>query len=250
MFEYTIDNREVTLQIAADSEFTDIVYTSVHTGSHKVADYALSGLAHYYARALYKRGDDELVTPAIEFYTPVVQPVVPAIAFPVAGGDFHADQHITLEGIAGPSILRVEVSADKSFPARQIYQNAKVGLSDMTDPKSGAEIRISGKSLVDGSTYWCRARATFRAYDEHGDISAVNTEYSAPCHSSTAHPHPVSKTSPLKTHGSKPTEIPSLPPPTSPTPKYPRYPASLWHVQHRPPPALFLSAALNQACIS
>lgn len=180
VFEYTIDNREVTLQIAADSEFTDIVYTSVHTGSHKVADYALSGLAHYYARALYKRGDDELVTPAIEFYTPVVQPVVPAIAFPVAGGDFHADQHITLEGIAGPSILRVEVSADKSFPARQIYQNAKVGLSDMTDPKSGAEIRISGKSLVDGSTYWCRARATFRAYDEHGDISAVNTEYSAP----------------------------------------------------------------------
>ncbi len=177
-FTYSMENRELTLEIATKGEFgeKDIVYTSTHTGNHTVADYALSGGQHYYARVRYNRGDDALVSPTVEFNTPAVDPVVPSIANPAPGADLHSDEHIILAPIAGPSVLRVEVSETESFPVRASYFNSKVGLADMTDPKTGKEIRIGGKGLVDGNTYYCRARATFRT----ADGGSVQTDYCEP----------------------------------------------------------------------
>lgn len=176
-FTYSIDGREVSLDIATHSEFGDneMVYTSTHTGPHTVADYALAGGVRYYARARYMRGTDALVSPTIEFTTPYAVPSVPSIASPLPGADLYADQHISVAPIAGPSVIRVEVSATENFPVRSSYFNNKVSTQNMTDPKSASEIRISNKPLVDGQTYWCRARASFLG--EGNEL--IQTEYSA-----------------------------------------------------------------------
>ena len=56
-----------------------------------------------------------------------------------------------------------------------LYIQNKVNTATRTDPRAGSDIRILGKSLQDGQTYYCRARATFTL----ADGSTVNTAYSA-----------------------------------------------------------------------
>lgn len=176
-FTYSMEGREVNLEISTTEDFEDddIIYRHTHTGNHTVAEYTLAGATHYYARARYSRNGEQLICPAVEFTTPEVAPSVPSIAFPTAGGDFHSDSHITLAPIAGPSALRVEVSASESFPVRNSYIQNKVNTATRIDPRAGSDIRILGKSLQDGQTYYCRARATFTL----ADGSTVNTAYSA-----------------------------------------------------------------------
>ncbi len=177
-FTYNLANREVTLEISTDRQFDSrhIVYTNTHSGSHTVAQYALMGAVKYYARARYTRAGQELSTPIVEFTTPAIEPSVPAIAVPVAGADFHSDSRIQLVPTEGPSILRVEVSGTTDFPVRGSYISSKVDTRTMTDVKTGAEIKLAGKHLVDGQTYYCRARATFRT----ADGSSVQTDFCAP----------------------------------------------------------------------
>ena len=71
--------------------------------------------------------------------------------------------------------IRLEVSSSTSFPSRSSYIQASVDLSTFSDPKQGSEIRLSNKALVDGQTYYVRARNQYTTAD-----GPVNGEYSAP----------------------------------------------------------------------
>lgn len=175
-FVYSIPDREVTLEICTDMKFSDrdIVYTNTHAGSHRLPDFTLAAGTEYFARALYQRNSEDLISAIVSFKTPDVEPVVPAIAFPTAGGDFFADSHVVLEPIAGPYQIRVEISASETFPPRASYSTAMVDTQTLTDPKTGEEIRISTKPLVDGETYYVHARAVYRHLDGSGNTTAYS----------------------------------------------------------------------------
>lgn len=174
-FSYSIDDREVTLEIATAENFEqeDIVYTDTHTGSHTVAPYRLAAATTYYARGRHERAGEQLITPVVAFTTAAVEAAAPAVAYPTAGGDLHSDQYITLAPIAGPKTLRIEVCADGKFNIRTSYVSEKVSTVEMTAPVTAGDIKISGKKLVDGQTYYVRARATYNTAD-----GSVNSEYS------------------------------------------------------------------------
>ncbi len=176
-FTYSIGDREVTLEICKNEDFEadDIVYTHTHTGNHTVAPYRLAAGTTYYARGRHERAGESLMTPTVKFTTAEVATAAPAVAQPVAGGDLHADQYITLAPIAGPKTLRIEVCSDGKFNVRASYVTEKVSTVDMTSPLVASEIKVGGKKLVDGNTYYVRARA---AYNVGG--STVNSEYSTP----------------------------------------------------------------------
>lgn len=174
-FTYSIPDREVTLEISSKVNFDedDIVYTHTHTGSHTVAQYALCGGKHFYARARFEKDGVSKTTPVIEFTTPVVAPAVPQVAYPTANGVLHADEHIRLVPAEGPFQFRIEVSASDNFPPRASFSSVRVSTFNFTSELSGSEIKISTKYLEDGKTYYVHARA--RYYDEDG--SGIVTAY-------------------------------------------------------------------------
>lgn len=162
-FTYSIADREVTLEIADDQDFDDedIVYTHTHSGPHTLPVYSLCSGKHFYARARYSKGGEALISPVIEFTTPEIAAAVPAVAFPLPGGDLHSDQHIQLVPVEGPYQFRIEVSGSESFPQRSTYSTVGVSTRDFTDPKRADEIKLSTKYLVDGTTYYVHARARY-----------------------------------------------------------------------------------------
>ena len=174
-FTYSIADREVTLEIAKTEDFgeNDMVYSHTHSGSHTVAPYHLAAGTTYYARGRHTRAGENLTTPVVKFTTAEVEASAPAVAQPVAGGELHADQYFVLAPIAGPKSLRIEVCSDGKFNVRTSYVTEKVSTVEMTSPAVASEIKVGGKKLVDGQTYYVRARA---AYNIGG--TTVNSSYS------------------------------------------------------------------------
>ncbi len=162
-FEYSIADREVTLEIADDMAFDedDIVYTNTHSGSHAIPKYTLCSGKHFYSRAKYEKNGEAQISPIVEFTTPEFEAAIPAVAYPLPGGELHSDEHIALVPVEGPYQLRVEVSASDRFPARSSYSTARVSTLDFTDPTEASQIKISTKYLEDGATYYVHARARY-----------------------------------------------------------------------------------------
>lgn len=162
--EYSIPEREVILEVSKGEAFNDkdiVVSISGKGGSVTVPRFSLQYAKTYYARLRYERAGVEKTTDYISFTTAESAPVVPTIAFPTEGGVLHSDEHIILSEIEGASSLTLQVAASQEFPPRTIYTTSKVGLSDMTDPRVAGDIKIGGKTMVDGGTYYARALSAF-----------------------------------------------------------------------------------------
>lgn len=178
VIEWAIKDRDVTLQLSTTEDFEnkDIIYEVNTTGgSYTIPAYTLAYSTTYYARLLYVRNGENCTSPIAAFTTLEGVPEVPVAVKPVEGGKLHADEYISFKPITGLKSLRVEVSSSNTFPSRTSYIQAAVDLTTFSDPKAGNEIRISNKALVDGQTYYLRARTTYSTAD-----GTVNGEYSAP----------------------------------------------------------------------
>lgn len=176
-FTYSIPDREVTLEIAETTLFEDQSMVATVTGkggSISVPRFMLAGANTYYARMRYLRAGVEMITNTLEFTTQEMPMTAPSIAKPVEGGTLHADEQIVLAPIDGAKILRVEVSASSTFPSRTSYSTSAVNVNTLTDPNTADKIRLNGKYLTDGTTYYARARA---GYNTLADKNIVNSEY-------------------------------------------------------------------------
>lgn len=173
---WTFPDRDVTIEIAAEDSFDEesIVYTAeANGGKHIVTPYNLAYCTQYFVRLHYMRNGVACTSPVVAFTTEAKIPEVPNIEYPVNGGTLYADGHIRVTPVEGIKSLRVEVSASSTFPSRSSYIAARVDTRTFTDPKAGADIRISSKGLEDGKTYYARTRTQYS--DENG---TQNGEYS------------------------------------------------------------------------
>lgn len=173
----SVEDRDMTIEISESDDFNakSIVYTGGGRGKVKVPRYILAGNVTYFVRALYTHNGLDRISPVVSFTTKSTDVVIPEFEHPLAGGELHSDESLSLKRIDGPKSLRVEVCATTSFAGRVSYIASNLSKETWADAKTAAEIRISGNSLVDGQTYYARACAAYSLED-----GIKNSDYSSP----------------------------------------------------------------------
>ena len=173
---WTFPEREVVLQVSTTEYFekNDVIFEASATGGKfTMPKYILSYLTDYYIRLRYERGGEECVTEIVPFTTIEGETAVPSLAHPINGGTLYKNEKITLNPVEGHKSLRIEVSATSDFPSRSSYTQVNVDTRTFQDEKTGEEIKIGSTALVDGKTYYARARATYNSSE-----GPKNTDYS------------------------------------------------------------------------
>ncbi len=124
-----------------------------------VPKYKLAGATPYYVRVTATYGGATVVTPVSSFTTVEVIPPVPSYLFPTeADTVLYSTDVLRFEPVMGPGSLRVQISASETFPARSSYNGTLEGTFET--PQLGT-IKGAGR-LVDGMTYYARARYAYR----------------------------------------------------------------------------------------
>lgn len=124
-----------------------------------VPKYKLAGATPYYVRVTATYGGATVVTPVSSFTTVEVIPPVPSYLFPTeADSVLYSTDVLRFEPVMGPGSLRVQISASETFPARSSYNGTLEGTFET--PQLGT-IKGAGR-LVDGMTYYARARYAYR----------------------------------------------------------------------------------------
>lgn len=175
---WTMPEREVELQISSTGDFSakDLILSlNTKGGSYTVPRYMLSAYTTYSVRLLFEHDGETYSSSVRSFTTLEMEPEVPSIAQPVDGGDLHSNRSIQITPVEGARSYRLEVSESSSFPARTSYISTNISPSTWTDSKTGAEIRLNNKALVDGSLYYARVRASYISL-----TGTNNTDYSEP----------------------------------------------------------------------
>ena len=126
----------------------------------QVPRYRFAGATTYYARVTATYGSATVVTPVSSFTTDEVIPPVPVYVCPGEGDTvLYSTSVVRFEPVEGAASLRVHISTSESFPSRTSYNGTLDGGTFET-PRLG-DIRGAGK-LVDGKTYFVRARYAYR----------------------------------------------------------------------------------------
>ena len=144
----------------------------------KVPQYRLSGATTYYARVTATYGAATVTTPVSSFTTVEVIPPVPEYLCPGADATvLYSTDVVRFVPVEGVQSLRVQISSSESFPTRTSY-NGTFDLGTYETPQLGS-IKGSGK-LIDGKTYYVRARYAYRTLAtgttiQYTDYSEVRT---------------------------------------------------------------------------
>ena len=160
------------LVVASDEALTDVVYETDETKtSHTVPPYTLMGNCTYYAQV--KAGN--IASKIVSFTVKDMNPGVPTFLNPAtAGTTIHCDESLKIAPARGIKQTYVQIAANTSFSARS-SQNWT--LTDFVfDTQTLENAKVSSKALVDGTTYYARARYDY--YNEAG--KSVNGEYCEP----------------------------------------------------------------------
>lgn len=169
------DGAEYDMEISTTSNFGTISWSGTTTDAQiTVPQYVLRSGTAYFARVTGRRGASKSVAETLPFSTIDRSDYeAPAFVNPAADGAvMHSNFAIEVEPWEGMVSVGVEISATTDFPSRSI---ASLTLKDFeTATKPLSEIKISSKALVDGATYYTRARGTYALTTAS---SGVRTEY-------------------------------------------------------------------------
>lgn len=164
------DITEATLRIASDAEMTDIVFSGTATGGTlDIPQGTLRPGNLYYANVSLTHNELAQTSPTVIFTTAFD---VPTFLTPANGGTLYRNDYITLERQSEASSYVIEISNSATTWGRTRYvETLKDG--ETTSGKTASEIKVSGKTLVDGTTYYARAKLT---YLDEQNVSTT-TEY-------------------------------------------------------------------------
>ena len=147
------------LELATSSSLANPDTLHLNEPLWQVPQYRLAGATTYYARVTATFGDMTVVTPVSSFTTVEVIPPLPVYLCPTAADTvLYNTDVVAFEPVEGAASLRVQISNSLSFPTRTSYNGTLEGT--FQTPQLG-DIKGSGK-LVDGGTYYVRARYAYR----------------------------------------------------------------------------------------
>lgn len=163
-WEKAVDGATYRLEISTSDKFSTLRY-SVETDrtSATIPDYTLSTGVKYYARVVASLDDKSVQSYVASFTTASVDYTeTPSFVTPAADGQtVYSNQSIEVAPWAGLVSVRVEVSETSSFPIRgATLTNTLNNFETKTKPLG--EIKIKNKPLVDGKTYYLRARGEYK----------------------------------------------------------------------------------------
>lgn len=164
-----------TLEISSIKSFRTIDYTAeVSSAEVTVPENVLKSGTEYFARVTAARNGSSSMSTPVSFRTEDIVYDAPVLVNPASDGQvLHSDDCIRVAPWPGMALVNIEVSATTSFPARSVYKGT---LKDFeTASRALGDIKVGGKVLADGQTYYVRARGT---YNLSTSSSAVNTDYS------------------------------------------------------------------------
>lgn len=146
------------LQIANDEAMSDIAYSAqVMGGKHTVADGCLTPGNKYYVTATLTYNGLEQTSPVSTFTT---QFDVPRFLCPTDGGILYSDDYIRLERQSEAVSYVYEVSTSETTWGRtRLIETLNDGSTQSTKP--AGELKVNSKPMVDGTTYYARARLTY-----------------------------------------------------------------------------------------
>lgn len=163
---FSYADRDITVEVSDNDDFSNLIVSAVTSnGAYTVPRHTLWAGTGYYVRGRYLRNGVECTTAPVSFTTIEMTPEVPVILLPENGGTLHADQCVKFKPIDGAKGIRLEISASNTFPARSSYISEKIDPLTWVDSNPGASIKISGKNLVDGSTYYARALTRYNTLE-------------------------------------------------------------------------------------
>ncbi len=171
-----VEGADYTIVISRNADMSNPVHTAtVKTTSYNIPARTLSTGRQYYARVTASVGEASSQSEVHAFTTVNKEDyAAPTFVNPAEdGATLHVDQTISVTPWEGMTGIVVQIASDKSFPARTSYAYT---LSDFaTDTPELGTIKISSKNLVDGNTYYVRARGT---YNVTTSTAVKYTEYS------------------------------------------------------------------------
>lgn len=164
-----------TLEISSVKTFRTVDYTAeTSSPEFTVPENVLKSGIEYYARVTAVRHGSSSTSGKLTFRTVDVKYDAPQLVNPAADGTvMHSNECIEVAPWPGMALVNIEISATTSFPTRSIYKGT---LKDFeTASRALGDIKIAGKALTDGQTYYVRARGS---YNLSTSSASVNTDYS------------------------------------------------------------------------
>lgn len=163
-WQKVVDGVTYLLEIATTDKFTSVKYTTETTGtSVTVPDYTLSTGVTYYARVTATLNGKSAQSDPAEFtVAPVDYTDAPVFTNPsVDGQTIFSNQTISVAPCPGLYDVRIEVSELSTFPVRgATLVNTLNNFETQTKPLG--ELTIQSNPLVDGKTYYLRARGEYK----------------------------------------------------------------------------------------
>lgn len=167
-----VEGKTALLEISTDRNFIEgTIALSVEstTGSYTVPEYTLKGFTQYFARVTVGSGVDSKTTEPIMFTTVAMTANTPVILYPTDGGKFYSEDMLTLERQHGSNTFTVDIDNTNTF-SRTRYTTTLQNFAYQTI--KGGSIKISSKNLIEGTTYYARARASYLSAE-----GPKNTDY-------------------------------------------------------------------------
>lgn len=155
-----------TVDISRVSDFSTIIYSgTTDQTSMAIPDHTLVSGRTFYARVTATKGEASSLSEAVAFTT-IDKDDYAAPEFINPASDnitLHSNDMIEVKPWNGLNSVIIYISASNTFPARTSYTGTLSNFA--TTSPSLENIKISGKNLADGNTYYLRARGSYYLSD-------------------------------------------------------------------------------------
>ncbi len=169
---YTCGSDEpATVQLASDDTFSKeslIHIDTSTTGSTIIPEEFLEPGNTYFLRVILTVDDNTMISNVVRFS---VAHAAAHFTQPVDGGTLYTGQHIALKPQQWATSYVVEVSSKESTWGRtRFIETLKDGAYETSQPAE--EIKVDGKLLEDGKTYYARCKTSYLDFDGNSHTTA------------------------------------------------------------------------------
>lgn len=180
-----VEGADYTLDISKNADMSSPVFSATaKTTTYTLPAKSLTTGTKYYARITASLNGATSASEIVAFSTVDKSDyAAPTFVTPKSNGDtLHSNETITVAEWDGMANITLQIATDDTFPARTSYSYTLSGF-ETNSPELGT-IKLSSKNLVDGTTYYLRARGgyylTTSQATQYTDYSPVMTfKYSA-----------------------------------------------------------------------
>ncbi len=162
-------DEEATVEVAGDDAFSSIIYTGHSSGgSLEIPEELLEPGNTYFMRVILTIDGETMTSNVVRFS---LAHAAARFAVPLDGGMLCKGDHVTLKPQQWATTYIIEISGSETTWGRtRFIETLKNGQYQTTLPAE--EIKVNGKLMVDGMTYYARSKSTYLDFDGKSHTTA------------------------------------------------------------------------------